>query len=217
MVTLDKTATKIIKLNSGAIPAIQSVLEQEAMVLLGLATTYVLVVNGASPRAVAQLRAFKQFDKDQPLGILTRGDRAMDVAKIPPAAKKLMGLFPLPITLIVEALPKLDPGITQGFRNIFIACPDAFVFDLVGAMPFPLVCATAKVGGEPVTSFEAASRYFEGQVPLIGDGGRCRYARRGTLIDCTLPLPTIMNFGPISFDDLRPLIPEIILPSHLMK
>ncbi|WP_228014898.1 L-threonylcarbamoyladenylate synthase [Synechocystis salina] len=128
-----------------------------------------------------------------------------------------MGLFPLPITLIVEALPHLDPCITQGFRNLFIACPDAFVFDLVGAMLFPLVCATAKVGGEPVTSFEAASRYFAGQVPLIGDGGRCHYARRGTLIDCTLPLPTIMNFGPISFDDLRPLIPEIILPSHLMK
>jgi tRNA A37 threonylcarbamoyladenosine synthetase subunit TsaC/SUA5/YrdC len=209
--------TEIVKLNSKTIPIIRNHLEQDQIVLIGIATTYVLVVNGNSFRAVSKLRSFKQFDKDQPLGILTRGDRAGEVVKLTPPAKIMLSHFPLAVTMIVEALPQLDPAITLGFRNLFIACPDQFTYDLVGAIPFPLISATAKVGGEPITSFEAAQKYFRGQVSLIGDGGRCLHGRRGTLVDFTLPVPTIMNFGPISVDDLRPLLPEIILPSHLMK
>lgn len=211
------TTTEIVKLSNKSIPRIKHYLAQDQIVLLGIATTYVLVVNGASPRAVAKLRQFKQFDKDQPLGILTRGDRAGEVVKLAPAAKIMLSHFPLAVTMIVEALPHLDRGITLGFRNLFIACPDQFTDELVGAVPFPLVSATAKVGGEPITSFDSAQKYFRGQVALIADGGHCLHGRRGTLVDFTLPMPTIMNFGPISVDDLRPLLPEIILPSHLMK
>ena len=60
-------------------------------------------------------------------------------------------------------------------------------------------------------------RYFSETVAMIVDGGNSLHGRRGTLIDFTLEVPTIMSFGPIAVDELRLLLPEITLPSHLMK
>jgi tRNA threonylcarbamoyl adenosine modification protein (Sua5/YciO/YrdC/YwlC family) len=200
-----------------AVPTIINHLEQDEIVLLPMDTVYILVAHGKRPRAIAALRALKQFNQDQPLAILSRSDRVQEVALLNTSAERMMSHFPFPVTMILRAHPQLDKGITQGFSNIFVSCPDQFIYDLVGAIPFPLVCATAKVGGEAIISFEMAMRYFKERVALIVDGGRSRFGRRGTLIDFTLEPPTIMNFGPVSVDDLRPLLPEIILPSHLMK
>ncbi|ACB50413.1 putative YrdC-like RNA-binding protein [Crocosphaera subtropica ATCC 51142] len=208
---------QILKANLQIVPTLIDYLEQGEVVLLPTDTVYTLVVNGLKPKAIAKLRKIKKFGQDQPLGILTRGNKAEEVAILNTSAKRMISHFPYPITMIVQAHPQLNREITQGFSKIFLSCPDPFIYDLVEQIPFPLVSATAKVGGEPIVSFDAAQRYFRDIIPLIVDGGRSRYGRRGTLIDFTVEYPTIMNFGPISVDDLRPLLPEIILPSHLMK
>lgn len=208
---------QILKSSLKIVPTLIQHLERDEVILLPMDTVYSLVVHGGRPKAIAALRALKQFGQDQPLAILTRGDRADEVAILNKSAKKMISHFPYPVTLIVQAHPQLNREITQGFSDIFLSCPDQFIYDLVGAIPFPLVCAAARVEGEAIISFDAAVRYFGSRVPLIVDGGRSRYGRRGTLIDFTLEHPTIMNFGPVSVDDLRPLLPEIVLPSHLMK
>lgn len=214
--TTHKTA-QILKASLNIVSTLIQHLERDKVVLLPMDTVYSLVVRGDRTAAIAALRRLKQFDTDQPLAILTRGDRASEVTVLKESAKQMMSYFPCPITAIVQAHPQLNPEITQGFSNIFVSCPDRFIYDLIGAIPFPLVCTSAKVGTEPIVSFEAAKRYFSDRVSLIVDGGRSRYGRRGTLIDFTLEPPTIMNFGPISVDDLRPMLPDIILASHLMK
>ncbi len=216
-VNMNTIESHILKRGNAIVPTLREYLERGEVVLVPMDTVYGLVVNGRKEEAIAKLRALKNFGQDQPLGILTRGDRAGEVAMLNEPAKRMMSYFPYPVTMIVKAKPDLSTEITQGFANIFLSCPDRFIYNLVGAVPFPLVCATAKAGGEPITNFEAAQRYFGDSIPLIVDGGRSHYGRRGTLIDFTLEHPTIMNFGPVSVDDLRPMIPDIILPSHLMK
>jgi len=206
-----------IKANSAHLPELIRHWESDEIVLLPAATVYLLVVHGGRSPALAKLRALKQFSAAQPLALLTRGDRAREVVELTPSAERMMAHFPYPVTMILPAKPRLPTEIAQGFRDVFVACPDRFIYDLVGAVPFSLACATAKIGMEPIVDFAAAQRYFADQVALIVDGGRCRYSRRGTLVDFTLDAPTIMNFGPVSVDDLRPLLPEIVLPSHLMK
>ncbi|WNC45940.1 Sua5/YciO/YrdC/YwlC family protein [Thermosynechococcus sp. GLH187] len=195
---------------------IERYLQQEEVIILPMATVYSFVVNGTSPRAIANLRRLKHFSTEQPLAILTRSDRAAEVAELSRDAKTMVDHFPYPVTMIVKGKPHLDPQIMQGFNCVYLACPDQFIYDLVGALPFFLVAATVKVGTELIVNFEDAQKYY-GEQPLIVDGGRCRYGRRGTLVDFTLAYPTIMNFGPVSVDDLRPILPHIILPSHLMK
>ncbi|BCX12515.1 MAG: hypothetical protein KatS3mg067_1453 [Thermosynechococcus sp.] len=212
-----KSLARSLPANPSSFATIHHELQQDQVVILPMATVYSLVANGTSPRAIAQLRHLKHFGTEQPLAILTRGDRAAEVAELSKDAKTMVEHFPYPVTMIVKGKPHLDPQIMQGFDCVYLACPDQFIYDLVGTLPFFLVAATAKVGTELIVNFEDAQKYYGEQVPLIVDGGRCRYGRRGTLVDFTLELPTIMNFGPVSVDDLRPLLPNIILPSHLMK
>lgn len=211
------TPPTVLKAEIESFPQIRQTLESGGVVLLPMATVYGLVVHGERSTAIDQLRQIKKFHYQQPLSVLTRLDRAEEVAKITPALAQMLPLFPTLITLIAPAHKHLDPLITLNFSSIFLSCPDRFIYDLVGAMPFPMVAGTAQIETSLMTNFTSAQRYFGSQVNLLIDGGDCIYGRRGTLIDCTLPHPTIMNFGPISVDDLRPQVPNIILPSHLMK
>ncbi|BAY51915.1 hypothetical protein NIES2134_104880 [Thermostichus vulcanus NIES-2134] len=212
-----KSLARSLPADPSSFSAIHHELQQDQVVILPMATVYSFVVNGTSPKAIAHLRHLKHFSTEQPLAILTRGDRAAEVAELSKDAKTMVEHFPYPVTMIVKGKPHLDPQIMQGFDCVYLACPDQFIYDLVGTLPFFLVAATVKVGTELIVNFEDAQKYYGEQVPLIVDGGRCRYGRRGTLVDFTLEFPTIMNFGPVSVDDLRPLLPNIILPSHLMK
>lgn len=211
------TLARSLPADTRSFQAIQTHLEQDHVIILPMATVYSFVANGTSPRAIANLRRLKQFSTEQPLAILTRGDRAAEVADLSPEAKTMLAHFPYPVTMIVKSKRHLNPQITGGFDCVYLACPDRFIYDLVGALPFFLVAATVKVGTELIVNFEDAQKYHGEQVPLIVDGGRCAYGQRGTLVDFTLEYPTIMNFGPVSVDDLRPILPNIILPSHPMK
>ncbi|MCS7030064.1 MAG: L-threonylcarbamoyladenylate synthase [Gloeomargarita sp. SKYG116] len=197
---------------------IEQFLQQDEIVALPMATVYGLVAKGTSPAAVAKLRAIKHLPAPQPLTILTNSvAHAETVAALTPAARQMLSHFPYPVTMIVPAKPHLDPLITDGFASVFLACPDAFIAELVQALPFFLVALSAQVGETVFTTFTDVQRYFGSQVAVIVDGGSCHYRHRSTLVDFTVPQPTILTYGAVSVDDLRPILPEVVLPSHLMK
>jgi tRNA A37 threonylcarbamoyladenosine synthetase subunit TsaC/SUA5/YrdC len=129
----------------------------------------------------------------------------------------MMSHFPYPVTMIMSAKSTVSEAVTNGFKNVFVSCPDRFIYDLVMEMPFPMVGISASSMGTPVTNADLAVRFFDGKVPLIVDGGKSKYGRSGTIVDFTVEVPTIMTFGTVSVDDLRPLVPQIILASHMMK
>lgn len=151
--------------------AIQTHLAQDHVIILPMETVYSFVANGTSSTAIANLRRPKHFSTEQPLAILTRGDRAAEVAEdLSQEAKTMLAYFPYPVTMIVKGKPHLDPQIMQGFDCVYLACPDRFIYELVGTLPFLLVAATVKVGTELIVSFEDAQKYYGEQVPLIVDG-----------------------------------------------
>lgn len=210
--------TKTAKRRKELIPEIVERLQSGEVIILPTDTIYALVADANNPEAVARLKKLKLSSVPQPLTIFTRKERASEVVEVSPSAAKMMEHFPYPVTLIMPAKKTLSEAVTNGFKNIFVVCPDRFIYDLIEAMPTPMVCTSVAVAEDAkITKFEMAARFFEGKVPLIVDGGSSQYGRTGTLIDFTVEIPTIMTFGPISVDDLRPILPEIVLPSHLMK
>ncbi len=64
---------------------IRQTLEQGGIALLPMATVYSLVMHGERPEAIPALRRLKGFNYDQPLVVLSRGDRAEEVAIISPS------------------------------------------------------------------------------------------------------------------------------------
>ncbi|MBZ8181907.1 L-threonylcarbamoyladenylate synthase [Oscillatoria salina] len=201
------------------VPEIIRLLEAGEVIILPTDNTYAFVAHAFNPEAVTKLRSLKEWDMPSPLGIFSTKEKAEEVAVVTPASKRMMAEFPYPVTMIMRKQKHIIDELTGGFNNLLILCPDRFIYDLVEAVPFPMACASASVSSEiiKVTTFEVAASVYDGKVPLIVDGGRSKYGRSGTLVDFTVEVPTILKYGPISVDDLRPILPEIILPSHLMK
>ncbi len=209
--------SQVVQLNRNLIPEIKSRLKAGEVIILPTDTVYALVANGKDIEAVTRLRQIKAFSSPQPLAVLTRQEKAEEVVVVNQVALQMMNHFPYPVTMIMRAKPTLSDAVTNGFKNVFVTCPDQFIYDLIMEMPFPIVGSAASFAGIQVTNADLASKFFGDKVSLIVDGGKSKHGRSGTLVDFTVEVPTIMTYGTVSLDDLRPLIPQIVLPSHMMK
>ncbi|MGV2831040.1 L-threonylcarbamoyladenylate synthase [Myxosarcina sp. GI1(2024)] len=210
--------TKIAKRDSSLIPEITQRLQAGEVIILPTDTVYAFVADAYNSNAINRIKKLKQFSHLQPMALFSRQEKAEEIVVVNRAAKQLMKHFPYPVTMIMPAKNTLPETVTNGFKNVFIVCPDRFIYDLIPAVSNPLVCAPVTVStGVKATTFDMAVRFYEDKVPLIVDGGKSKYGQSGTLVDFTVEVPTILTFGTVSVDDLRPIIPEIVLPSHLMK
>jgi|GEM_PF-1630236 len=212
---MSKIAQELLNL----VPKIQQYLAAGEVVILPTEMMYILVANAWQPQAITKIYQLKKWKPlQQPLTLLTNEQKVHEFGIISPDTQLLLRQFPYPITLIIPHKGNLTDTITAGHKTIFITCPDDFINLLVEKLPFPLVSATANLGADyKAKSFKTAVDFFGEQVPLIVDGGKCKHDNRTTLIDCSLATPTILNFGVMSFDDLRQILPTIELPSHLRK
>ncbi len=203
---------------SSILPKIKRHLESGEVVIIPTDLTYVFVAHGYNSQAIIEIHRLKRWQKPQPLALLSNLKKVREFGEVNEDCAKLMAKFPCPINLIIPQKNKLPDIVTDGYKTIFITCPDEISYELVNEIPFPMVCSPAGFSEDyKARNAKIAQQLFGDSVPLIIDGGRCKYEQRATLIDCSLPIPTIMNFGMISFDDLRPIVPNIELPSHLRK
>lgn len=209
--------SQVVKLSRNLVPEINNRLKAGEVIILPTDTVYALIANGENTEAVTRLRQIKAFSSPQPLGVFTRKEKAEQVVEVDRVALQMMNHFPYPVTMIMRAKPTLSEAVTNGFKNVFVTCPDQFIYDLVMEIPFPIVATSAAFAGIQATNADLAVKFFSDKVDLIVDGGKSKHGRSGTLIDFTVEVPTIMTYGTVSLDDLRPLMPQIVLPSHMMK
>jgi len=200
------------------IPKIIDYLDKGKIVILHTDMVYVLLANGLNSNACDEIHKQKKWNPRKPLTLLSNKEKLPNYALLDNDAQILVNKFPYPISIIVPHRNKLSDTVTAGHNVIFISCPDDFIYKLVEKSPFPIVAGTASLGGElRANNAKTAEKLFGNNIALIVDGGDSKERVRTTLIDCDLPLPTIMNFGLIAYDELRLLIPHIELPSHLRK
>jgi len=215
---LQNLTTKIAQPSLNLVPEIISLLESGQLIVLPSDTTYAIVAHGENQQALSKIAQLKQWSTPQPLVILTREEKAEQFGTISPDCYKLMKHFPYPVTLAIPKNNRLNNQITGDNKYALIACPGEYIFNLIPEIPFPMVCTSASLSLDmKTTTFDQAIKLFKDKVSLIVDGGKSRYATKSTIIDFTLNPPTIMNFGAVSYDDLRKIIPEIELPAHLRK
>lgn len=200
------------------IPQIIDVLNKGEIVILHTDIVYIFLANGLNENSANKIHELKRWNPRKPLVLLSNQERISEYSNLSKDAQILVNQFPYPISVIIPHRNNLPETVTAGHNTIFVSCPDDFIDNLVNRCPFPIVSGTASLGGDyRATNAKTAQDLFGKDVSLIVDGGKPKYGIRTTLIDCSLPLPTIMNFGIISYDDLRPLLPHIELPSHLRK
>ena len=195
------------------------ILAAGGLVVVPTETVYGLAANAVHPQAMERLRRLKERPADHPFTVhLGQPEHAARyLIDVPSYAKRMMGRgWPGPLTLVFAVS---DPTRTQVAREtpdaralalfrrgtIGLRCPDhGFAQALLSALDFPVVAASANRAGLPPPVEGAGIRQqLGGQVELIVDAGRCRYAQPSTVVSVTGRTFKILREGTLDECTLR--------------
>lgn len=211
--------TKVIRITDvaterDAIHEAAAILRAGGLVAFPTETVYGLGANGLDRTACAGIYAAKGRPSDNPL-ILHAADRGMvDMAarEVPPLAEKLLAAFaPGPITLILPKRMEVPDSVTGGLDTVGVRLPENDIARaLIRALGAPVAAPSANLSGRPSpTNAAAVAADMAGRIPLILDGGSCRFGVESTIVDCTGDAAVILRPGAVTLEMLREVVDEV--------
>lgn len=196
-------ATRVLKVDAET-SAVDAVREAAAclagggLVVIPTETVYGLAANVVDTRAMARLRAVKGREAAKPftVHIGARADAAKFVPELTSVGRRLVDkAWPGPLTIVFPVGdPREAPVIREAGaehvpsiyheQTVGIRCPDDRVASAILAeAKVPVVAASANpAGGAPPVTAQEALATLDGQVDLVVDSGRTRYAKPSTVI-----------------------------------
>lgn len=162
-------------------------LKKGEIVAIPTETVYGLAANGLNVSAVRKIFNAKGRPQDNPLILhISSLEMLKDIALyIPPISLQLADNFwPGPLTMIFpkkEAIPSETCG---GLDTVAVRMPNnSFTLSLIEKCGFPLAAPSANTSGLPSpTSAKHVYDDMKGKIPLIIDGGECRFGVESTVI-----------------------------------
>lgn len=183
-------------------------------------TVYGLGANGLDGEAVNRIFEAKGRPNDNPLilHVAKKSDVTKLWAHVPKLAKKLMDTFwPGPLTLIFMKADGVPYEVTAGLETVAIRMPsDKTARLLIQKSGVPIAAPSANRSGRPSpTTAEHVLADMDGRIPLILDGGPCRYGVESTVLSL-VGEPTILRPGAVTREMLEAIIgPVRLAPSIL--
>ncbi len=185
-----------------------------ALVAFPTETVYGLGAYGLDAAACARIYEAKGRPSDNPL-ILHIADLSMAhtvAADVPPLAAHLLTAFaPGPLTVILPKATHIPDIVTGGLPTVGVRCPDHDAARrLIRAAGVPIAAPSANTSGRPSPT-TAAMVYADmaGRIPLILDGGNCRWGVESTIVDCTEEgIVTILRPGAITREMIAAELPH---------
>ncbi len=179
--------TKLAKADDSLIDEAAKILKDGGVVAIPTETVYGLAANALDVEAVRSVFRAKGRPQDNPL-ILHIGsvDMLYDIAEtVNPLALKLAEAFwPGPLTMIFPRKPHIPAETCGGLDTAAVRMPkNNFTLKLIEKCGFPLAAPSANTSGKP--SPTSAVHVFDdmnSKIPLIADGGDCRFGVESTVI-----------------------------------
>lgn len=186
-------------------------------------TVYGLAANGLDVSAVRKIFEAKGRPQDNPLILhISSIDMLNGIAEyIPPLALKLADSFwPGPLTMIFPKKAIIPSETCGGLDTVAVRMPsNRFTLSLIEKCGFPLAAPSANTSGLP--SPTAAKHVYEdmkGKIPLIIDGGECKFGVESTVIAFENEEKVrILRPGGITAEMLREYADVVIDDGVLMK
>jgi L-threonylcarbamoyladenylate synthase len=182
-------------------------------------TVYALGADAYDEDAVAKIYRIKRRDRSKPLSVFLKcaEDTEKLVDLISPDAEKLMEKFwPGPLTLVFRCTdPKLSMVLANGSKLGVRVSPSKLVTGLLEGAQVPITATSANISGKK--SCVAANRvfyFFNGRIDLIVDGGRSKVFLPSTVLDVSSDEVSLIRLGHIPIDDIRKVVPNIIIPQE---
>ncbi len=79
----------------------------------------------------------------------------------------------------------------------------------------PLAITSANLSGQPTpTTAQGVARQLAGEIPLVLDGGPSPSSQASTILDLSVTPPRILRPGPISADQIKQFLPDVVDTSN---
>ena len=202
--------TKLIRVTAGDISAIEEaaeIIKSGGLVVFPTETVYGLGADGFNEEACRRIYEVKGRPPHKPLSLMVADREMIDViAEVTPLAQRLIGEFlPGALTLILPKKAVVPDFVTAGSQTVGVRMPDNEVaLALIRAAQCPIAAPSANFSNEPPpTTAQEVLKSFEGRIPLILDGGTCRFGVSSTIVDLSGEKPRILREGAISVERLN--------------
>ncbi len=195
--------------------AVQAI-ERGELVAFPTETVYGLGADGLNPRGVERIFRAKGRPGDNPLILhVAAVERAEEVALVDSRAQELFRNFaPGPLTLVLPAR-KHVPSITRGgLSTVGVRIPSSpIALELLRRSPVPLAAPSANSSGRPSpTDLQTVLNDLGESVSVALDGGPTTVGLESTVLDVSTPTPVLLRPGGVSLEELRNLLPQVVLP-----
>lgn len=195
-------------------------IREGALVAFPTETVYGLGANGMDGEAVNRIFEAKGRPNDNPLilHIAKKSDVKLLWAHVPKLANVLMDTFwPGPLTMIFNKADEVPYEVTAGLETVAVRMPsDKTARMLIQKAGVPIAAPSANRSGRPSpTTAEHVLADMDGRIPLILDGGPCKYGVESTVLSL-VGEPTILRPGAVTREMLEAVIgPVKLAPSIL--
>ena len=203
--------TQTPSLFAQAVERAAELLRAGQLVALPTETVYGLAANAWDPAAVARIYEVKRRPPHNPIIVHVAGlELARDcVSAWPHEADKLAAAFwPGPLTLVLPRSPRIPDIVTAGGPTVGVRWPShPFIQAVIRACGFPLAAPSANPANQ-VSPTNAAHvlKAFDGQIPLIVDGGPSQVGLESTVLDLAVSPPRLLRPGMISSESIQAVI-----------
>ncbi|WP_299166707.1 L-threonylcarbamoyladenylate synthase [uncultured Arthrobacter sp.] len=203
---------------SEGIARAQRALAAKQCVVIPTDTVYGIAADAFAPQAVATLLASKGRGRSMPPPVLIPRRQTMDglATDISIEARRLAEEFwPGGLTLICHAQPSLTWDLGDTLGTVALRMPnDRVALDLL-VLTGPLAVSSANRTGQPAaaTGAEAYAQLGDAVEVYLEDGPRSADAGASTIVDTTGDLPVVVREGVISLEELRAVVPSVVLGS----
>ena len=193
-----------------------STIARGGVVVVPTDTLYGLAASIGSAEAIARILAIKQRDIEAGMPVLlASAEQVSAVGEVVPYLDELGSAFwPGGLTLVIPALPTLEPGIPDGRRTVAGRVPGMAVtreFSRRTGVPITGTSANRHNDPPPTTANEArvcVGEVVDGLLDRGPVGGTA-----STIVDLTVDRPTILRSGAVPTDEIRQIVPDVIVPT----
>ena len=193
----------------GWLDAALKLLRSGGLIAFPTDTVYGLGALAFDGKAVESIYEAKGRSGEKAIPVLLGDVEDLDrvAATLPPMARKLGEHFwPGPLTLVVEKQPGL-PAAVSSTETVGVRVPDHTLARMLLRAAGPMAVTSANRSGEPsARTAQEVLQHMDGRVGLIIDGGQTPGGVPSTVIDCTRTKPRILRAGPITLDEIRPIL-----------
>ena len=179
--------TKLVKAGETALNEAAELLKSGSIVAIPTETVYGLAANAYDVNAVRSVFRAKGRPQDNPLILhISSMEMLYDITEMVSTLSKRLAenFWPGPLTMIFPRKPHGPAETCGGLSTAAVRMPrNKFTLELIERCGFPVAAPSANTSGLPSpTSAAHVLDDMNGKIPLIVDGGECRYGVESTVV-----------------------------------